>query len=148
MRHPFADFQYSRTSVQNNFCRFVCVVLYFYSEVAEGLPYNHKADVYSFGMILWEMNAGKRPFNGLSRDSFYEQVVHGGGRPSLNKKWPSDLIKLVSDCWSADIDTRPAFGQIVNSIDDLLANEKGGKGKTKGKLQRLGGMIDRHSTWF
>ncbi|OEU21692.1 kinase-like protein [Fragilariopsis cylindrus CCMP1102] len=56
---------------------------YMAPEVAEGLPYNHKADVYSFGIILWEMNAGKRPFNGLGRDTFYEQVVHGGGRPRL-----------------------------------------------------------------
>jgi len=120
---------------------------YMAPEVAEGLPYNHKADVYSFGVILWEMNAGKRPFNGLSRDTFYEQVIHGGGRPSLSKKWPSELNKLISDCWSADIDTRPTFRNIVDTIDNLLTNEKGGK--TKGKtLQRLSGIIDRHSTWF
>jgi len=121
---------------------------YMAPEVAEGLPYNHKADVYSFGIILWEMNAGKRPFNGLSRDSFYEQIVHGGGRPSLNKKWPSELNKLISSCWSADIDSRPTFRQIIFTIDDLLISEKTG-GKTKGKkLPRLSGLIDRHSTWF
>ena len=115
--------------------------------MAEGLSYNHKADVYSFGVILWEMNAGKRPFHGLSRDTFYEQVVHGGGRPTLNKKWPSELNKLISDCWSVDIEVRPTFGQIVDTIDNLLTNEKGGK--TKGKsLKRLTGIIDRHSTWF
>jgi serine/threonine protein kinase len=125
---------------------------YMAPEVAEGLPYNHKADVYSFGIIFWEMNAGKRPFPGLSRDTFYEQVVHGGHRPHLNKKWPSELNKLVEDCWSADVERRPTFGQIVDRIDDLLTNEKGGKSsatKVGGKtLQRLTGIIDRHSTWF
>jgi serine/threonine protein kinase len=120
---------------------------YMAPEVAEGLPYNHKADVYSFGIILWEMNAGKRPFNGLDRDTFYEQIVHGGGRPHLSKKWPSELNKLIADCWNVDVDSRPTFGQIVDRIDDLLTNEKGGK--TGGKaLQRLSGIIDRHSTWF
>ena len=112
--------------------------------MAEGLSYNHKADVYSFGVILWEMNAGKRPFNGLSRDTLYEQVVHGGGRPPLNKKWPSELNILISDCWNVDIKVRPTFGEIVDMIDNLLTNKKGGK--TKGKtLQRLTGLIDRHS---
>jgi len=126
---------------------------YMAPEVAEGLPYNHKADVYSFGIIFWEMNAGKRPFSGLSRNTFYEQVVHGGHRPHLSKKWPSELNKLVEDCWSADVERRPTFGGIVDRIDDLLSNEKGGKGNTAAKvggktLQRLTGIIDRHSTWF
>ena len=120
---------------------------YMAPEVAEGLPYNHKADVYSFGIIFWEMNAGKRPFSGLSRDTFYEQVVHGGHRPHLSKKWPSELNKLVEDCWSADVDRRPTFEGIVDRIDDLLSNERGGRvGGTT--LQRLTGIIDRHSTWF
>jgi len=124
---------------------------YMAPEVAEGLPYNHKADVYSFGIILWEMNAGKRPFGGLGRDSFYEQVVYGGSRPLLSKKWPSDLNKLISECWSVDVSTRPTFGKIVDRIDDLLTNEKGGKngGKTPSKTKkRLNAIIDRHSTWF
>jgi serine/threonine protein kinase len=122
---------------------------YMAPEVAEGLPYNHKADVYSFGIILWEMNAGKRPFNGLSRETFYEQVVHGGERPPLSKKWPSELNKLISDCWNVDVDARPTFGEIVDVMENLLTNEKGGKGSKGGKaLQRLSGIIDRHSTWF
>jgi serine/threonine protein kinase len=121
---------------------------YMAPEVAEGLPYNHKADVYSFGIILWEMNAGKRPFNGLGRDTFYEQVVHGGGRPRLSKKWPSELNKLIRDCWSADIDARPTFRQIVDAIDNLTTNEKGGKLKGGKAMQRLSGIMDRHSTWF
>ncbi len=122
---------------------------YMAPEVAEGLPYNHKADVYSFGIIFWEMNAGKRPFSGLSRDTFYEQVVHGGGRPHLSKKWPSELNKLIGDCWNVDIDSRPTFEEIVDRIDDLLTNEKGGKPSgAKNLKKRVTGIIDRHSTWF
>jgi len=122
---------------------------YMAPEVAEGLPYNHKADVYSFGIIFWEMNAGKRPFSGLSRDTFYEQVVHGGGRPHLSKKWPSELNKLIADCWNVDVDSRPTFEQIVDRIDELLTNEKGGKPLgAKNLKKRVSGIIDRHSTWF
>lgn len=120
---------------------------YMAPEVAEANPYNHKADVYSFGMILWELNAGKKPFQGLSRELFYERVVHGGERPSMNKKWPPELCKLISQCWDTEIDSRPNFAQIGERLDALLLKEKDGSTK-KSPLRRLSGMIDRHSTWF
>ena len=36
-------------------------------------PYNEKADVYSFGIILWQMGRDKVPFKGLSRTEFMEK---------------------------------------------------------------------------
>jgi serine/threonine protein kinase len=124
-------------------------------EVADALPYNHKADVYSYGIILWELNAGKKPFDGLNRELFYERVVHGGERPPMLKKWPEELKTLLTDCWSADIDVRPSFTEIVNKIDEMLKNEKGGgqtvvavKKKVTNTVRKISGLIDRHSTWF
>merc|ERR1712003_417147 len=70
---------------------------YMAPEVADGLPYNYGADVYSFGIILWELHAGKKPFDGLDRDLFYERIVHGGERPPLYRKWPMELTSLMSE---------------------------------------------------
>jgi serine/threonine protein kinase len=122
-------------------------VLHDITEIAKGLPYNHMVDVYSFGIILWEMNAGKKPFHGLNRELFYRLVVQGGERPQLNRKWPPELCKLVSDCWSIEVDERPKFENIIERIDDMLSKEKEG-GVSKRTLRRISGMIDRHSTWF
>lgn len=116
--------------------------------MADALPYNHKADVYSFGIILWEIIAAKKPFDGLNRDQFYERVVHGGERPPLNKKWPQELSQLLTECWSEDIEKRPTFSAIVRRLDAMLAQEKGGSEKKKSSFRRISGMIDRHSTWF
>jgi serine/threonine protein kinase len=117
------------------------------AEVADALPYNCKADVYSFGVILWELNATKKPFDGLNRELFYERIVHGGERPVCSKKWPAELTELITDCWSADIEKRPSFGSVVERVDALLAKEKQG-GSSKKTFRRISGMIDRHSTWF
>jgi serine/threonine protein kinase len=129
---------------------------YMAPEVADALPYNAKADVYSFGMILWELNNCKKPFDGLNREMFYERVVHGGERPPLNRKWPQELATLMSDCWDADPRNRPSFAQAIDRIDGLMQKEKGG-GKavpksdgssTRKPFLKSLGMIDRHSTWF
>lgn len=85
---------------------------------------------------------------------FYERVVHGGERPPLNKKWPEELKKLMIACWSAEMENRPTFREIVEKLDLMLEHEKGGgtgtavKRKVTNTVRRISGMIDRHSTWF
>lgn len=117
----------------------MCILLIFLNDFAFA----------ALGMILWELNTCKKPFEGLSRDEFYERVVHGGERPPLNKKWPVELISLICDCWSEKVEARPTFDEVVKRIDKMLGKEKGaGSQKLKNPLGRLSGMIDRHSTWF
>lgn len=120
---------------------------YMAPEVADARPYNHKADVYSFGIILWEINAYKKPFDGMNRETFYARVVHGGERPMINKKWPEELSNLMMACWSANIEERPTFSEILERLDALIIKEKGGLEKKKAK-KGISALIDRHSTWF
>jgi len=125
---------------------------YMAPEVADCQPYNQKADVYSFGIILWELVANKKPYDGMNRDEFYSRVVHGGERPVINnKKWPVDLIDLMKSCWDTDIAKRPDFADIVDALDGMLSGEKDGHGNNKKKKQKkslVATLIDRHSTWF
>jgi len=126
---------------------------YMAPEVADGQPYNHKADVYSFGIILWELVALKKPYEGMNKEEFYCRVVHGGERPAINKKWPEDLIDLIKSCWDAEVIRRPNFHVIVEILSGMLTGEKGGdaKGgdaKKKKPKNRFSALIDRHSTWF
>jgi serine/threonine protein kinase len=126
---------------------------YMAPEVADALPYNSSVDVYSFGVILWELNSFKKPFEGLNRELFYERIVHGGERPPLSRKWPLELTKLMTECWDADMRNRPKFKEIVARLDEMLEREKGGTPGAKKPLLpsitgKITGMIDRHSTWF
>jgi len=120
---------------------------YMAPEVAKSLPYNQKADVYSFGIILWELNAYKKPYEGMNKDEFYMRVVEGKERPPINKKWPEELVQLMQECWSFDARLRPSFHEIVERLDAMLSKEKGGSEKKKSK-NRISSLIDRHSTWF
>lgn len=66
-----------------------------------------QADVYSFGLILWEMLSLKRPFEGLNRKEFVQSVIKGGRRPPLNQDWSGPLRELLRRCWNEDMDQRP-----------------------------------------
>ncbi|CAE7533552.1 HT1 [Symbiodinium microadriaticum] len=46
---------------------------YMAPEVALRKPYNEKADVYSFAILLWQMGRDKVPFKGLSRSEFMDK---------------------------------------------------------------------------
>lgn len=66
--------------------------------MAESRPYNEKVDVYSYGVVLWEMTTLKKPFDGMDRDRFFAEVVRGSHRPPINKKWPkpwTDLMQVM-----------------------------------------------------
>ena len=120
---------------------------YMAPEVADCRPYNQKADVYSFGTILWEIVAYKKPYDGMNREQFYDGVVHGGMRPPLSKKWPKELSLLISECWDVNYNVRPSFQEISDRLGGMQDREKGG-GKKASARKRISALVDRHSTWF
>lgn len=92
---------------------------YMAPEVALRKAYNEKVDIYSFGMILWQMLHGEVPFRGLSRDEHFVQVVRGGLRPTISSDLPPQLRLLLELCWHADYRKRPSCEEII----DVLSQE-------------------------
>jgi len=74
---------------------------YMSPEVARELPYNHKADVYSFGLMLWVLFTKEKPYEGMDYNALLSKVWTGAmERPPLNHhEWPAELCKLMQDCW-------------------------------------------------
>lgn len=92
---------------------------YMAPEVAEHNPYNEKADVYSYGVILWEMMTKKKAYNNFTLNQFYKLVVKSGERPKIPKNWPTDFTCIIEECWSADIKKRPSFSEISGRLNSL-----------------------------
>lgn len=70
------------------------------------------ADVFSFGMLLWELMAGNLPFLGQSFTDMMVAIVEGY-RPKLLSYFPKSYSQLLVDCWSQSRDARPSFQEIV-----------------------------------
>jgi len=78
--------------------------------------YNHLADIYSFGLLLWETLNGSVPFASM-RPMAAMLRLRQGQRPPCDKMCPASA-SLARRCWDASPPKRPAMPQI---IDELLA---------------------------
>jgi len=93
---------------------------YMAPEVALSKPYNTKAEVHSFSMILYEMVAHQKPFGGMDLDTLFSEVFISGARPPLSWKWPTELRLLLKDCWHREPTRRPNFHTVLSRVEDLL----------------------------
>ncbi|XP_047326979.1 serine/threonine/tyrosine-protein kinase HT1-like [Impatiens glandulifera] len=107
-------------------------------EMIKRKAYGRKVDVYSFGLILWEMVAGKIPYSDMTPIQAAFAVVNKKLRPEIPEKCCGTLRGLIEQCWSSKPEKRPEFWQIgkvlgklefdcSNKIDDGDDDKKGGR---------------------
>ena len=100
-------------------------------------PYSREIDVYSFGILFWEILSGKIPYQELNDNiktcDNIEKMIIKGYRPSLDilpDDTPSCIIDLIKDCWSSKPLCRPSLGKIISILtiilqqDDIFSNEQ------------------------
>ncbi|KAL3762565.1 hypothetical protein ACHAW5_003103 [Stephanodiscus triporus] len=81
---------------------------YMAPEVGLDLGYSLPSDIYSFGILLWEICALKKPFITVKTPAEFHKVVFGKGvRPKLSKHWSKDLRDTMTKCWSNSACDRP-----------------------------------------
>lgn len=75
--------------------------------------YDNKADIYSLGIILWEMWYGKDSADYIQQQLFgpLEKAIKEGLRPSLNMstKPPQQWLELIAKSWEYDPEKRPSI---------------------------------------
>lgn len=92
----------------------------------EEAPLSTKADVYSFGIILWELVTCETPYPDINDlKEVYDEIVVNGKRPPIPENCPIKLAQLMEQCWHPDPHTRPSFASILQShvLDEVIIDE-------------------------
>ncbi|XP_068637407.1 serine/threonine-protein kinase STY13-like [Aristolochia californica] len=87
-------------------------------EMIQHRPYNQKVDVYSFGIVLWELITGMLPFQNMTAVQAAFAVVNKGVRPILPHDCLPVLGEIMTRCWDANPDVRPPFAEVVRMLEN------------------------------
>ncbi|XP_027365528.1 serine/threonine-protein kinase STY46-like isoform X2 [Abrus precatorius] len=93
-------------------------------EVIEHKPYDHKADVFSFAVVLWELLTGKLPYEYLTPLQAAIGVVQKGLRPTIPKNTHPKFVELLERSWQQDPTLRPDFSEIIEILQQLAKENR------------------------
>src|SRR6185369_4979645 len=85
-------------------------------EVLLGDHYTKASDIYSFGMIMWTLASGIRPFSDVPHDEklAYEIIINGK-RPKISEdNFPKIFTDIMRKCWDSDAKKRPTAQQLFD----------------------------------
>jgi serine/threonine protein kinase len=105
--------------------------------VAAGAAEDTRCDIYSFGALLYEMLAGRAPYEGRSVEAIVRQVLAGPPEPlaARNPRAPKALVEITEACMARQL--RDRYAEMADVLADLERFERGqpprrARGRTRG----------------
>jgi hypothetical protein len=84
--------------------------------------YPFKVDIYSFGMVCYEILTGNIPFHNINSMTEFRTKIKDGLRPDLPEQCPHQLSKLIQECYHPDPATRPSFFEICLELRLIMCS--------------------------
>ncbi|KAF7820251.1 serine/threonine-protein kinase CTR1-like isoform X1 [Senna tora] len=91
-------------------------------EVIRGEPSNEKCDVFSFGVILWELVTLQQPWRNLNPSQVVAAVGFMGKRLEIPSYVHPQVAALIELCWASEPQRRPSFSYIMNCLQQMITD--------------------------
>ena len=98
---------------------FFSKIQYMAPEVIRHECYNYAADVYSFGLLMWEIITREKPFEPQSQIEAAGSVALEGKRPPFPNGIPLTVKTLIENCWAEKPDERMEVELLIKRLDEL-----------------------------
>ncbi|PKY14339.1 kinase-like protein [Rhizophagus irregularis] len=84
---------------------------------------NKKSDIYSIGVLMWEISSGYQPFYGEDYDVSLALAILNGRRENVIDGTPSAYSNLYKECWKCEPDERPNIQKVVLTLKSIISPE-------------------------
>ncbi|PKY54640.1 hypothetical protein RhiirA4_473568 [Rhizophagus irregularis] len=108
--------QPSNSTLSNN--EIYGVIPYIAPEIFKGSEFSKESDIYSMGMIMWELTTGCKPFANIDHDVNLIYNIIYGKQPEITNDTPECFANLMKRCWNPDPSKRPLISEITESFSN------------------------------
>ena len=108
-----------RTSLETTPGMIIGTTAYMSPEQVRGIPLDARTDIWSLGVVLFEMLTGKRPFRGDTRSDVQAGILLGALPPISKIKNAPELATIVQKALTKDVEER--YQNIIEFVHDLQA---------------------------
>ncbi|KAK8463117.1 hypothetical protein SEVIR_1G323600v4 [Setaria viridis] len=91
-------------------------------EVLRNEPSDEKCDVFSYGVILWELCTLLQPWEGMNAMQVVGAVGFQNRRLDIPDNIDPAIAEIIVNCWHTDPKLRPSFADIMATLKPLLKN--------------------------
>jgi dienelactone hydrolase len=114
-------------------------VSYMSPEQVLGKRAGSPTDVFSLGVVLYEMATGSAPFSGRTSGAIFDQIVHSAPTSpvSINRDLPRELERIINRCLDKDPSRRCTAAELRDGLDELRRSETGGHPAFGPRFRRL-----------
>jgi len=102
----------------------VGTVPYMSPEQVQGEPVDHRTDIFSLGVLLYELSTGARPFSGANTAELVSSILRDRPRPAteMREQMPAHLGRIIKRCLQKERDNRySSASDVRNELTDLRA---------------------------
>eukprot|EP00004_Rigifila_ramosa_P019107 TRINITY_DN4825_c0_g1_i1.p1 TRINITY_DN4825_c0_g1~~TRINITY_DN4825_c0_g1_i1.p1 ORF type:complete len:900 (+),score=220.70 TRINITY_DN4825_c0_g1_i1:188-2701(+) len=118
-RLKVADFGISRVKAASETMTQCGTPKYMAPEVLRGEKYDERCDVYSFGIIMWELWTQEELYPNLPSIVAGVRIGFQGLRPPIPEGIESNYGELMVKCWDTKPSNRPSFVQIIQKLEQI-----------------------------